>query len=124
MDEIHAEYGYYLNVLDSFTLKDKDGLEKIISMMELFRIDSSPFRNTKSVIDYSASVEVGPGFGKLPSSNVFKYILNDGSRIAVRPSGTERKIKIYYSVKDSDHGVAEKKFTDIRDKVKVKLGLD
>ena len=124
MDEIYAEYGYYLDALDSFTLEGKDGVERIASMMESLRTDGSPFADTKIIIDYSNSVEAESGFGKLPTSNVLKYILDDGSWIAVRPSGTEPKIKIYYSVKDSDHVAAEKKLTDIRNLVKAKLELD
>lgn len=124
MDELYAEYGYYLDALDSFTLKGKDGLERIASMMESLRTDGSPFADTKAVIDYSIPVDAEPGFGKLPTSNVLKFILNDGSWIAVRPSGTEPKIKIYYSVKEKDHTSAEKKLAKIRNAVKAKLGLE
>lgn len=67
MDEIYAEYGYYLDALDSFTLKGKDGLERIVSMMESLRAESSPFVDTKAVIDYSVPVDAEPGFGKLPT---------------------------------------------------------
>ena len=47
--------------------------------------------------DYSKPVDAEEGFGTLPTSNVLKYVLEDGSWIAVRPSGTEPKIKIYYT---------------------------
>lgn len=124
MDELYREYGYYLDALDSFTLKGKNGLERIASMMELLRADGSQFADTKAVIDYSIPVDAEPGFGKLPTSNVLKFILNDGSWIAVRPSGTEPKIKIYYSVKEKDHTSAEKKLAKIRNTVKAKLGLE
>ena len=124
MDEIYVEYGYYLDALDSFTLKGKDGLERIISMMDSLRTGGSPFSDTRAMIDYSTPVDAEPGFGKLPTSNVLKFILKDGSWIAVRPSGTEPKIKIYYSVKDSDHAAAEKKLMDIRNTIKAKLGLE
>lgn len=124
INEIYVEYGYYLDALDSFTLKGKDGLERITLMMESLRTDGSPFADTKAVTDYSAPVEAEPGFGRLPKSNVLKYILNDGSWIAVRPSGTEPKIKIYYSVKGDDHIAAENKLADIRNRIKIKLGLD
>lgn len=53
MNKIYAEYGFYLDALDSFTLKGKDGLERIASMMESLRTDGSPFADTKEVIDYS-----------------------------------------------------------------------
>lgn len=124
MDEIYSEYGYYRDALDSFTLKGKDGLEKITAMMAELRSSDSPFEDTASVIDYSRPVDAEPGFGKLPTSNVLKYILEDGSWIAVRPSGTEPKIKIYYSIKAVDKKTAEKKLENAQNVIQRKLGLD
>ena len=95
MNEIYQEYGYYRDALDSFTLKGKEGLEKIASMMSQLREGTSPFTDTEKIIDYSVPVAAEEGFGTLPTSNVLKYILKDGSWIAVRPSGTEPKIKFY-----------------------------
>lgn len=123
MEEIYAQYGYYRDALDSFTLKGKEGLEKIGSMMSELRISGSPFQKTRTVIDYSKPVEAEAGFGTLPTSNVLKYILEDGSWIAVRPSGTEPKIKIYYSMKGSDRAAAEKRLEEIRSTIQVRLGL-
>ena len=124
MDELYREYGYYLDALDSFVLKGKDGLEKITYMMEILRRDDTLFADTKEVIDYSVPVEAEPGFGTLPTSNVLKYILNDNSWVAVRPSGTEPKIKIYYSVKGDDSTDALRKLGEIRNTIKIKLELD
>lgn len=124
LDEIYAEYDSSLNTLDIFILKGKDGFKRIAMMMESLRTDDSPFADTKAVIDYNNYVDAEPCFGKLPISNVLKYILKDGSGIAVRPSGTELKIKIYYSVKDPDYVAAEKKLTYIRNTIKAKLGLE
>lgn len=123
MDEIYAEYGYYRDALDTFTLRGKDGLEKITAMMAELRSSGSPFEDTASVIDYSKPVDAEPGFGALPTSNVLKYILEDASWIAVRPSGTEPKIKIYYSIKAVDKETAEKKLIDIQNVIQKKLGL-
>ena len=123
MNEIYAEYGYYRDALDSFTLKGKDGLEKISSMMIELREAGSPFADTLSVTDYSKSVDAEEGFGMLPTSNVLRYVLEDGSWIAVRPSGTEPKIKIYYSIKGEDQDVAEKKLEEIQNTIQMKLGL-
>ena len=69
-------------------------------------------------------MDAGPGFGKLPISMVLKFILKTGSWIALRSSGTEPKIKIYYSVKDSGYAAAEKMLANIRSKIKTKLGLE
>lgn len=123
MDEIYNEYGYYRDALDSFTLKGKDGLEKISSMMSELRENGSPFANTDKVIDYSSPVNAEAGFGTLPTSNVLKYALADGSWITVRPSGTEPKIKIYYSIKDAGRDAAEKKLEETRDTIQTKLRL-
>lgn len=124
MQEIYKEYGYYLDALDSFTLKGKDGLEKISSMMATLRSSSSPFDNTKEAIDYSTPVAAESGFGTLPTSNVLKYILEEGSWIAVRPSGTEPKIKIYYSIKGTNRDEAEKKLQFIQNTIQTKLELN
>ena len=123
MDEIYAEYGYYRDALDSFTLKGKDGLEKISSMMTELREAGSPFAGTLSVTDYSKPVDAEEGFGTLPTSNVLRYVQEDGSWIAVRPSGTEPKIKIYYSIKGADQDAAEKKLEEIQNTIQTKLGL-
>lgn len=124
MIEIYAEFGYYRDALDSFTLKGKDGCLKIASMMNALRSSSSPFENTKMVIDYSLPVDAELGFGKLPKSNVLKYILSDGSWIAVRPSGTEPKIKIYYSIKDKNKVHAERHLEEIRKIIRTRLALN
>lgn len=123
MYEIYTEYGYYLDALDSFTLKGKDGLEKISAMMSELRTSGSPFEGTKSVTDYRYPVDAEPGFGTLPTSNVLKYVLEDGSWIAVRPSGTEPKIKIYYSIKGADEVIAKKKLEEVQNTIQTRLGL-
>lgn len=124
MQEIYREYGYYLDALDSFTLKGKDGMEKISYMMTTLRSTGSPFDDTEQIIDYSSPVDAEPGFGTLPTSNVLKYVLADGSWIAVRPSGTEPKIKIYYSIKGTDRNAAEKRLQSIQKTIKDNLDLN
>jgi phosphoglucomutase len=123
MNELYNEFGYYRDQLDSFTLKGKDGLEKISSMICDLRKCQSPFEDTESIIDYSIPVKAEEGFGYLPSSDVLKYILKDGSWIAVRPSGTEPKIKIYYSIKGLDKAQTERKLESIQTAIKTRLGL-
>lgn len=123
MNEIYEEYGYFRDALDSFTLKGKNGLEKISSMMTELRATGSPFEGTASVTDFSRPVNTEEGFGLLPTSNVLKYLLEDGSWIAVRPSGTEPKLKIYYSIKGTDKDIAEKRLEEIQNTVQTKLGL-
>lgn len=123
MNDIYAEFGYFRDALDSFTLKGKDGQEKIASMMADLRSSDSPFEHTAQIIDYSKPIAAEKGFGELPTSNVLKYILEDGSWIAVRPSGTEPKIKIYYSVIGADEVSAETYFEKIQKTIVERLGL-
>lgn len=112
LNEIYDEYGYYLDYLDSFLLKGKDGAEKIQELMTYFRnTGKALFDGIESIIDYSG------GIGDLPKENVLKYVWSDGSWMAVRPSGTEPKIKVYYSVVDADREKAHKRLASIREKI-------
>ena len=123
MQELYSEYGFYLDALDSFTLKGKDGLEKIGAMMIQLRTEGSPFAGTEKMIDYSVPVAAEEGFGTLPTSDVLKYILSDGSWIAARPSGTEPKIKFYYSIKAADEATAKEKLSQAQATIRQTLGL-
>ncbi|MFR5876542.1 MAG: phospho-sugar mutase [Eubacterium sp.] len=110
LNEIYDEYGYYLDYLDSFVLKGKDGAEKIQSLMVTFRDKGiSLLPNIKEIIDFKE------GIRDLPKENVLKYIFNDGSWMAVRPSGTEPKIKVYYSIVDPDKNNAKTRLESIRE---------
>ena len=112
LNDIYAEYGYYLDYLDSFVLKGKDGAEKIQDLMVLFRAEGGRlFDGIKEIIDYQK------GILDLPKENVLKFIFNDGSWMAVRPSGTEPKIKVYYSIVDSDRENAKVRLDKIREKI-------
>lgn len=112
LNDIYAEYGYYLDYLDSFVLKGKDGAEKIQDLMVLFRAEGGRlFDGIKEIIDYQK------GISDLPKENVLKFIFNDGSWMAVRPSGTEPKIKVYYSIVDSDRENAKVRLDKIREKI-------
>ncbi|MBQ7740372.1 MAG: phospho-sugar mutase [Eubacterium sp.] len=109
LDEIYKEYGYYLDYLDSFVLKGKDGSEKIQKLMVTFREKGNTLLDgIKEIIDFK------DGILDLPKENVLKYIFNDGSWMAVRPSGTEPKIKVYYSVKDNSKENAQARLDTIR----------
>ncbi len=123
MNDIYKEFGCFHDALDFFTLKGKDGLEKIGAIMADLRSTESPFENTAEIIDYSKPVAAEAGFGELPTSNVLKYILTDGSWIAVRPSGTEPKIKIYYSIKGADGASADACFEKIQKTIVARFGL-
>lgn len=109
LNEIYDEYGYYLDYLDSFVLKGKDGAEKIAALMTEFRDKGTAlYDGIDKIIDYSLGVD------DLPKENVLKYIFKDGSWMAVRPSGTEPKIKVYYSIVDENKEKAAGKLSDLR----------
>lgn len=113
LNEIYDEYGYYLDFLDSFVLKGKDGAEKIQALMTYFRNTGKDlFDGIDNIVDFST------GIRDLPKENVLKYIWTDGSWMAVRPSGTEPKIKVYYSVVDSDRANAQTRLDAIRNKIR------
>ncbi len=123
MNELYEKFGYFKDALDSFTLKGKDGLEQIKSMMVKLREEGSPFSEKAEVQDFSSGVPAEEGFGNLPKSDVLKYIFADGSWVAVRPSGTEPKIKIYYSIKEQNREKAEERLEAIKTEIKTKLEL-
>lgn len=113
LNEIYDEYGYFLDYLDSFVLKGKDGAEKIQNLMTSFRNKGTAFFDgIEEVIDFST------GIRDLPKENVLKYIWKDGSWMAVRPSGTEPKIKVYYSIVDESKENAGKRLEIIRNEIK------
>lgn len=113
LNEIYDEYGYYLDFLDSFVLKGKDGAEKILSLMTYFREQGTKlFDGVESITDFST------GIRDLPKENVLKYTWADGSWMAVRPSGTEPKIKIYYSIVDPENENAKRRLESIREKIR------
>ncbi len=109
LNEIYAKYGYYLDALDTFVLKGKDGAEKIQKSMTNMRENGgSLFEGVENIIDYSK------GVGDLPKENVLKYTFTDGSWLAVRPSGTEPKLKVYYSMRGADIADATAKLNNVR----------
>ena len=109
LEDIYAEYGYYLDHLDSFVLKGKDGAEKIADLMVYFRDKGMDlFDELQEVIDYSK------GIADLPKENVLRFIWKNGSWMAVRPSGTEPKIKVYYSIQAETREKAKAKLAEYK----------
>lgn len=103
MNDIYEKYGYYLDKLDSFTLKGIDGIEKIQAIMKAMReAGASLIDGIVTVYDYEKGVD------DLPKSDVLKFVFADSSWIAIRPSGTEPKIKVYYSVRGENEADASK----------------
>ena len=112
LNEIYSEYGYYLDHLDSYTLKGKDGAEKIQQLMVYFRNKGTDlFDGIKEVMDFEK------GIRDLPKENVLKYLWDDGSWMAVRPSGTEPKIKVYYSIQDKTKEMSQARLDSYRKEI-------
>ena len=119
LNVLYSEYGFYLDALDSFVLKGKDGASRIKNIMSYFRANKATvFPNITDVKDYCT------GIGDLPKSNVLKFFLKGGSWIAVRPSGTEPKLKMYYSVRGIDSSSCERSLQNIRTIINGIMGMD
>ncbi len=104
--DLYVHYGFYKEALISITKKGMDGQQQIAAMMEGYRknppgkINNSP---VVELLDYELRKGKNLQTGKewdisLPKSNVLQFILADGTKISARPSGTEPKIKFYFSV--------------------------
>ena len=99
LDDIYAEYGYYGNKLISIVKEGADGQALIGRIMDVFRAEGLTDIGDRKVVRVTDYLKDNTG---LPKSNVLKYELDDESWLAIRPSGTEPKIKLYvYSVGES-----------------------
>ncbi len=109
LDEVYAEYGYYFDCLETYVLKGKEGAEKIQSAMKAMRESGETlFDDLDVLLDYSKGID------GLPKENVLRFDFKDGSWAAARPSGTEPKLKLYFSVKGENRESAEKRKNDIQ----------
>ncbi|MBQ3509562.1 MAG: phospho-sugar mutase [Peptococcaceae bacterium] len=115
LEELYQEHGYYKDVVDSFTLPGVDGQERIADIMDRLRAaDAGQFGG----LAVAERKDYAEGIDELPKANVLKYFFADGGWMAVRPSGTEPKIKFYYSVKGESMKAAEDKVESLRNAVK------
>ena len=116
LQALYEKHGYYQEKTISVTMSGLSGAEKIKALMAKFRQQAPEAFAGKKVVetqDYGTSERTRADGQKeaidMPSSNVLKYVLEDGSWIAIRPSGTEPKIKFYIGAKaDSQAAVYEK----------------
>ena len=105
LEEIYAQYGRYLNKVDSFDFPGLTGMDKMAGIMESLR-KNPPAEiggyKVVSVTDYEDSAATG-----LPKANVLIYALEGGATVVVRPSGTEPKIKTYFTTLGKDLAEAQ-----------------
>ena len=112
LTDIYLQYGYYQEALVNVVKEGKSGAEEIQKMMDDYRNDPPAIINGSNVVmikDYltqkASNLENGTETAiDLPKSNVLQFFLEDGSKISVRPSGTEPKIKFYFGVKEGFRG--------------------
>ena len=120
MDSLYDEFGYYFNVVESYTFEGAAGMEKMADIMNSLR-ESAPNNfagyEVIRIDDYKTSssinvADASTGAIDLPKSNVLAYTLMNGNKIIVRPSGTEPKIKAYITAigknKEEAGEIAEK----------------
>jgi phosphoglucomutase len=123
--DLYVQYGYYKESLVSITKKGMNGQKEIAAMMETYRANPPKTINGSAVVqllDYETrkgrNLQSGEDWEiKLPKSNVLQFLLEDGSKISARPSGTEPKIKFYFSVnapldQPANFARAEQQLTD------------
>lgn len=119
---LFKKYGYVREGVDSFTLKGKEGLEKINDAMESLRamdIKKVGEKDVYIISDYKKQIKRNARTNvdskiSLPASNVLHYTMNPGFWFCVRPSGTEPKIKIYYGVSSDSLEGSEKELNILK----------
>mgnify|MGYP001306858676 FL=1 len=128
MIDLYVQYGFYKEHLISITKKGMDGQQQIAAMMESYRKNPPATINGQSVVmlmDYEKQTKKNLLTGEewkleLPKSNVLQFVLDDMTFISARPSGTEPKIKFYFSVNDTLKNAAEYEMVNAKLDVKIK----
>lgn len=116
LEEIYKEYGRYFNQVDAFSFPGLSGMDKMAGIMENFRKNPpKDFAGKKvvKIVDYAEPEKTG-----LPKANVLIYTLDDGATIVVRPSGTEPKIKTYFTTLGKDLAEAKREKDELAEAVK------
>ena len=128
MIELYIQYGFYYETLISITKKGMNGQQEIKAMMEGYR-QAPPATINGSKVEILLDYELQAGKNlltgeswkiNLPKSNVLQFITQDGSKISARPSGTEPKIKFYFSVHTTltDAAAFDATYAILQDKIK------
>jgi phosphoglucomutase len=125
LDKLHKRHGYYVDTLKSINMEGMAGEEQIAKIMSEFRTQSLAKLGEKRVVskyDYLAETAIDYVNHKdkptgLPKSDVLKFNLEDGSWFVLRPSGTEPKIKIYFSTVHRDEKTAQEVSKSMMDSV-------
>lgn len=132
MIELYVQYGFYYEHLISITKKGMNGQQEIANMMEQYRqTPPSTINGVKvmTLLDYELQMGKNLLTGEtwkinLPKSNVLQFVTEDGSKISARPSGTEPKIKFYFSVNTTLNNASEfdVKYAELQSKINGIIG--
>lgn len=122
LEGLYQKFGYFIEGIQSMTLEGIEGKKQIANIMEKFRANHfNTFADEKLVTynDYESKESLDLAGGEksaidLPKSNVLKFVFNENSWYALRPSGTEPKLKVYYSVTGRSRESAEEKMEILR----------
>lgn len=127
LESLYKTYGYYLEDNFSLVYEGLKGMEKIRRIMEVFRKRYPKEIGTLDLVEYIDYLErkiydangnpIGEVEKHIPTSNVLRFFLSDGSWYAIRPSGTEPKLKVYVYTVDKVKGEAKKKLSVIKDAI-------
>ncbi len=127
MIELYMQYGFYYEHLISITKKGMNGQQEIADMMEGYRNNPPALiagMQVTTLLDYQLQVSTNLVTGEktkiaLPKSNVLQFVTEDGTKISARPSGTEPKIKFYFSVNASlkDRASFDEVYAHLKDKI-------
>ena len=118
LEQLYADYGYYLNTLHSYTYDGSAGFARMQAVMQGLRGGVASFgsRRVLRVLDYAG------GLDGLPKSDVLKFILEGGCTLVVRPSGTEPKLKLYLSVSAQSREAAQEAEAELLRSAEALLG--
>ncbi|SMG50328.1 phospho-sugar mutase [Paenibacillus aquistagni] len=114
LEQLYTQHGYYLEGLETRTLKGMEGVETIQSIMNEWR-DNAP--DTAGGTAIVKTEDFAQGLYDLPKENVLKFHLEDGSWFCLRPSGTEPKIKMYFAVKGNSLNHAKERLASLTNDV-------
>lgn len=115
MEMLYEKHGYYVDRQSSFVFEGAAGAKKIEALMERFRAERGEAFKARGKVD--RLIDYSDGIEGLPPANVLKYIFENGSWLAVRPSGTEPKIKFYYCIRGNDRKAAENMYLKLKENV-------
>ncbi len=124
--QLYTKYGFYQEKQVSITRKGKTGAEEIQKMMMDFRNNPPKQLDNDEVVEIIDYLDTEKT--QLPKSNVLQYLLKSGSKVSVRPSGTEPKIKFYFSItlpmtSTEDYDKLQTQATEKIERIKNEMGL-